>query len=279
MKHVKQAIVMVAMIVALALVSDAQISVPYTFTTTVPVSQLNANFSAIADGALKRSGGNLTGNVTADSGITIDGVDVGAALGGSGAGTFGTLDTSNTGAESLDVAGGAEFGTSHIELIGTDGRLKGLSGTYLADLSAASLTGLPSDTGLTTTWTTPTYAAGNFTTNGAGGWTVDSGDVTSYKYAQIGKTMYVSITLLATTVTAATGTQLRIAIPNSKTAAAAFANPVMALNNGVATTSAFWLVNGGDTYITVYNEGTASTAWTASTNATQLRFTAVFEVQ
>lgn len=281
MKHVKQAVVMVMMVLALAMLGEAQISVPHTFNTSVPVSQLNTNLSTIADGALKRNGGNITGNITADSGVTIDGVDISAVLGSSTAstGVFQQITTSNTGAASIDAAGGITAGTSNVGIIGTDGRIPALNGTYLASLSAAALTGLPSDTGITTTWTSPTYAAGNFTTNGAGGWTVDAGDVSAYRYTQIGKTMYVSITLLGTTVTAATGTQLRIAIPNSKVAAATFANPVMALNNGVATTSAFWLVNGGDTYITVFNEGTAATAWTAATNATQLRFTAVFEVQ
>lgn len=278
MRHMKQAIVTVAMIVALALISNAQISVPHTFTTSVPVSQLNTNLSTIADGALKRNGGNISGNITVDSGITIDNVDISAALGGSGTGAFATVTTSNTGATSIDAAGGITAGTSNVGIIGTDGRIPALTTTYLASLSAASLTGLPSDTGITTTWTTPTYAAGNFTTNGAGGWTVEAADIVSYKYMQIGKTMHVSVVLLATTVTAATGTQLRIAIPNSKIANGDFTNTVIGLDNSTVFAGA-WLVSGGVTYITVYKEGTFAVPWTAAANATQMRFVATFEVQ
>lgn len=55
----------------------AQISVPYTFSpnTTILSSQVNANFAKFAD-ALNRTGGNLTGVITADANITIDGADI-----------------------------------------------------------------------------------------------------------------------------------------------------------------------------------------------------------
>jgi hypothetical protein len=62
-------------------------------------------------------------------------------------------------------------------------------------------------------WTTPTYAAGNFTAS-AGTWTVDAGDVTTYRYLQIGKTMVVAFTILTST-TSTTPNALKIAIPNS----------------------------------------------------------------
>lgn len=266
------------MVLALAVPSSAQITVS-SFTTSVTVNGLNGALSTIGGQALNRSGGTITGNIAVNSGVTVDGVDISAALGGSGTPTFSTLTLSSTGASALDVAGGINAGSGNVGIVDTTGKIPAISSTYFSSLSGANITGIPADTGLTTTWTTPSYSAGAYTTNGAGGWTVDSGDVQVYKYTQIGKTMYVSVALLGTTVTAATGTQLRVAIPNSKVAAATFANPVMALNNGVATTSAFWLVNGGDTYITVYNEATAATAWTAAANTTQLRFTAVFEVQ
>ncbi len=55
----------------------------------------------------------------------------------------GTVTIGDTSAAALDVAGGAEFGSGDVALIGTDGRLIGpLSDTILTDLSGANLTGL-----------------------------------------------------------------------------------------------------------------------------------------
>ncbi len=49
----------------------------------------------------------------------------------------------STAAKALDVAGGAEFGSGDVALIGADGRLIGpLSNTILSDLSGANLTNL-----------------------------------------------------------------------------------------------------------------------------------------
>lgn len=70
-------------------------------------------------------------------------VDIGGTLGATGAATFGsTLAVGSTGAAALDVAGGAQFGSGNVSLIGTDGRLTALSSTTLANLSGANLTGL-----------------------------------------------------------------------------------------------------------------------------------------
>lgn len=75
-----------------------QITVPNTFTanTTASASQVNANFSALATNALNRSGGTITGNITVDSGLTIDGVDISAVLGGGAIATGVATFTSTT---------------------------------------------------------------------------------------------------------------------------------------------------------------------------------------
>ena len=53
------------------------------------------------------------------------------------------LNITDVDAEALDVAGGAEFGSGNVELVGTDGKLSGpLSTTIIDDLSAANLTHL-----------------------------------------------------------------------------------------------------------------------------------------
>ena len=49
----------------------------------------------------------------------------------------------STAANALDVAGGAEFGSGNVPLVGADGTINGpLSSTILSDLSGANLTGL-----------------------------------------------------------------------------------------------------------------------------------------
>lgn len=164
-------------------------------------------------------------------------------------------------------------------IIGTDGRIPAISSTYFSSLSGSSLTGIPSSTGITTTWASPSYSAGDYTTNGAGGFTVDSGDVISFRYLEIGKTMKMNVVLSATTVTAATGTQLRIRIPNGRTAATLNSGSFIGLNNGVAFNGGVWQTNAADTLLYLYVDPTLATAWTAAANATQLRVFAEFEIQ
>lgn len=243
MKHVKQAIVIVAMIVALALVSDAQISVPHTFTTSVPVSQLNTNLSTIADGALKRNGGNVTGNVTVDSGVTIDGVDISAALGGSGTGAFATVTTSNTGATSIDAAGGITAGTGNVGIIGTDGRIPALSTTYLASLSAANLT-YGAGTLVSYIYTESTYTP----TWAGGGVAIGNGSLSGY-YQKIGKTMHVQIYLLGGSTTNWGGaTAWTFTVPEIAATGPQYIGIAQILDSGTGFhTAAVTLASGGTT--------------------------------
>jgi hypothetical protein len=60
-------------------------------------------------------------------------------------------------------------------------------------------------------WTAVTYAGGNFTSD-VGSWTVDSGDVKRNRYQIINKTMIWNL-VIATSTTATTPGQLRVAIP------------------------------------------------------------------
>lgn len=147
-----------ALITLLALWSapaSAQITVTYTFTngTTADADQVNANFTSLSSAALNRTGGTITGNILVNGGVTIDGVDIGAVLGGTGNPTFAsvtatgnigaaTMTTSNTGASSLDVAGGLNIGTGNVALVDTTGKIPSISSTYFANLSGANLTNL-----------------------------------------------------------------------------------------------------------------------------------------
>lgn len=112
----------------------AQVSITFTFVNgqAADADQVNTNFSVLGAQALNRTGGTITGNIAVSNGVTIDGIDIGAMLGGTGAGAF----------ASLDVAGGIQAGSGNVNIIGADGRLAGLSNTYLANQDASGLTNL-----------------------------------------------------------------------------------------------------------------------------------------
>lgn len=87
----KAKLALLALIVlGMAVPASAQITITYTFVsgTVADPDQVNANFAAIASNALNRAGGTITGNIIVNAGVTIDGVDIGAVLGGTGTVTF-----------------------------------------------------------------------------------------------------------------------------------------------------------------------------------------------
>jgi len=85
--------------VLFATAAHAQISVPNTFVTGTRIlaSEVNANFDALEGAALNRTGGTVTGNIVVDTGVTVDGIDIGAVLGGTGTPTFNTITTTGNG--------------------------------------------------------------------------------------------------------------------------------------------------------------------------------------
>lgn len=73
------------MVLGIVVVGNAQITLPYgPWTTSVPVTQLNNNITTLASNALNRNGGTVAGNIAVNSGTTIDGIDISAALGDRG---------------------------------------------------------------------------------------------------------------------------------------------------------------------------------------------------
>lgn len=126
-----------------------------------------------------------------------------------------------------------------------------------------------------TAWVSPSFNAGDFTASGSMTWTVASGDVVTYKYVEIGKTMIVAVLLTTTTVGGTPSTALKLKIPNGRTATGSVSGLAMGLNNGSSFTG-FWQTNG--TNIDFYVDATAGTNWTASTNNTQIRTVCTFEI-
>jgi hypothetical protein len=124
-------------------------------------------------------------------------------------------------------------------------------------------------------WTTPTFAAGNFTASGSMTWTVGSGDVATFAYTLIGKTMLVMISLNTTTVGGTLSTTLNIAIPGGFTAAKRTITPFLLLDNAARTT-AYAEVAAGGSVIGITRTDAANL--TAATDATAVYGQIAFEV-
>jgi len=271
-KWMKQSVLAVGIILAGLLIGEAQITLPYTFTTTVPVAQLNQNLSTLASGALLRTGGTLTGNLTVNPSVTIDGVDISAALGGSGTGAFGNVTTSNTGATSIDAAGGITAGTGNVAIVDTSGRIPALSSTYVASLSGANLTAI-NPLQVIPTWSTFTYAAGNFTGSGTLTWTVSDLDE-NVRYMRLGTTMVVLMDIVTTTVSG-TGYALKVDIPGGLSATGGGGGACSVADNGTEK-SGIWIISGGDS-IDIYSGALGANLWTAATDNTYVRCMAIFQ--
>jgi hypothetical protein len=96
-------------------------------------------------------------------------------------------------------------------------------------------------------WTDVAYNSGDFTAS-AGTWTVDSGDVLEFKYALVGKTMFVSFVIAGTDLSSA-AEKLKIAIPGGFTAANRSDNFGFATDNGGTPEPATVTVLAGGTTI------------------------------
>lgn len=83
------------------------------------------------------------------------------------------------------------------------------------------------------TWTNVTYNAANFGTD-TGTWTVDSGgDQLIYKWAEVGKTMWLHFLIRSTDVSGSP-TRLKIAIPNGRSCVGQHYVPIIYLDAGTA---------------------------------------------
>jgi hypothetical protein len=114
-------------------------------------------------------------------------------------------------------------------------------------------------------WITRSFAGGNYTTNGAGGWTV--GSATNDAYYLSGRTLAFTPYVQSTTVTAATGTELRITLPAGLTGAKRTAGLANINDNGTYRTGV-WDVQAGVTYVRFFSDQTAAVNWTASVTNT-----------
>ena len=118
-------------------------------------------------------------------------------------------------------------------------------------------------------WSDVAYNVGNFDAFTAGGsqaWTVDSGDVTTYAYRYIGKTMQVAFVISGTTVLDQGGftpSTLLLKIPQGRRATRLVVTPIRAMDNG-SYLAGYAIVSPGDDTIGMYLP--TSLFWSASTN-------------
>lgn len=264
----KRVVLGIALILAGLLVGEAQITVPHTFIASVPVSQLNTNLSTLGTGALNRSGGTITGNISVDPGVTIDNIDIGAQLDNTGDLDVDSLNLRNTGATALNVAGGINAGSGNVGIVDITGKIPAISGTYFASLSGANLTGIVS-TGLTTTNNNVAFSAGNFTADAPMTWTVASGDVNHNVYKDVGTMMFWSFAVFTTDTSASASTRLRVTLPASRTVAVT-TNGVCSGSFSATEINPLWIAEAGNTYVTIFRDDLA-TNWPTSSTSLSVR--------
>lgn len=123
-------------------------------------------------------------------------------------------------------------------------------------------------------WITPTYTGGDYTAS-SGTWTVDSGDVITLKYQQIGRALQVIFNLQTTSVSA-TPFALRFNA-FGYTLTSALAGSFVYFEGGVWGVGSL-LVAAAATTFTLAKDGGGSTNWTTETNAKMVEGSCVVEI-
>lgn len=124
-------------------------------------------------------------------------------------------------------------------------------------------------------WTTPTFAAGDFTTSGSMTWTVEAANVVTYKYIIIGNTMIVSVSIASSTVGGTLSNTLSVAIPASKVATNNTQTVGVLFDNGTEQACRISVAPSG-TIIAINKIPNAN--YSAATNNTLVVFTMAFEI-
>jgi hypothetical protein len=130
-------------------------------------------------------------------------------------------------------------------------------------------------------WISPAYAAGDFTGSGGMTWTVDVGDVLTFEYTLIGKTMIVVFALGTTSVTAPVGTDLQIKIPAAQVSAKTVVGGTLRVsdNGSVGELGVCVVAAGGTNILLRRSPLIAVPNWTAAVNNTTVQGIVAFEVQ
>ena len=109
-------------------------------------------------------------------------------------------------------------------------------------------------------------------------WMVKSGDVTTYQYRLVGKTMTVTWFLTTTTIAGTPDSTLRIRIPGGFIAARRTRVPYVRLNKTEYAEAVAEVPEGGTT-INLYRDLTTNRNWTQEKNLTEVYGQITFEVR
>lgn len=127
-------------------------------------------------------------------------------------------------------------------------------------------------------WTTITYNAANFVVEAGGGtWTVQSGDVECQQYMQIGRTVIANVSLVSTSITG-TATILRVDGFPVTSAAVPTVNTTGILYNNSGSVFELVQVQFLSNWPGIRIFRSSGSAFTASTNATTVRFQIVYRI-
>lgn len=125
-------------------------------------------------------------------------------------------------------------------------------------------------------WLTPAFAAGDFTASASMTWTVASGDVTTYEYRIIGKTMTVNFYIATSTVGGTPDTKLLILIPQARVASKRTRIACFTSDNGTDRASLCEVLASGTTIGILATEASAN--WTAQTDTAYVAGSITFEI-
>ena len=127
-------------------------------------------------------------------------------------------------------------------------------------------------------WTDVAFTAGDFTSVGGGSsWTLQSGDVTTFAYAQVGKTVSLSLQLSTTTI-AGTPSQLLVLLPGSMVSARDMETQAFyADTNTGERIPCRMFVGAGGTHVQFFRNDGGN--WANSTNTAYFFGTLTFSIQ
>ena len=117
-------------------------------------------------------------------------------------------------------------------------------------------------------WVRPAFDAATYDAAGSTTWTVAAGDVESFEYKLIERTMTVSFRIVTSSVSDSSSTELRITIPAGKKVSRPMANAVWISDNGTAEIGVA-VVEIGETFIRINRM--AGGAFTTATNTTAVK--------
>lgn len=265
--------------------TSAQFTIPHTFSpgNVILSAEVNANFNVLKE-ALNRKGGTLTGNVTVNTDITIDGADISDFLLSTGhirAGTAGTvaapsfsLSTDTDTGMYFPAAGEVALSLDGIQrfllnasgltvygnnILNSTGKIPGFTSTYFASLDGSAITNIPEANILDGTILARVAADETIT----GAWTHALGTITTdRKIAQYTATWNNA---------AVTFTGVDVQITNTASAAASKPFRVsiggterLAVNvDGVTSMTTFRMTTGATNGFVLTSDGSGNASWAA----------------